>query len=154
MKDPEEEIESSVPPLRKRRVGDSLTQPEEEAQVPVPPPARRNARKSRSKDEEEDDQTTADAGGDQDDVEAEDEEEEEEESTQSSAVRKRQALKASSGNSAETGVIEQLDLTNFMCHTKFTIKLCPNINFIIGENGSMSFPLTFFSPSSQKSDFY
>jgi len=39
------------------------------------------------------------------------------------------------------GVIEKVDMTNFMCHNRLTIKLGPQINFVIGHNGSEWSPL-------------
>lgn len=37
---------------------------------------------------------------------------------------------------ADAGVIESVSLQNFMCHQNLSIELGPNMNFIIGENGS------------------
>lgn len=37
---------------------------------------------------------------------------------------------------AEVGVIEEITLINFMCHKHLNLKLGPNINFIVGQNGS------------------
>lgn len=37
---------------------------------------------------------------------------------------------------ATAGVIEKIELTNFMCHDLFTLELGPQINFIIGRNGA------------------
>lgn len=36
----------------------------------------------------------------------------------------------------EAGVIEMVELENFMCHRRLEVKLGPKINFIIGHNGS------------------
>ncbi|KUF91073.1 hypothetical protein AM588_10005355 [Phytophthora nicotianae] len=36
----------------------------------------------------------------------------------------------------EMGVVEEIYCENFMCHRKLRVSLCPNINFITGENGS------------------
>lgn len=37
---------------------------------------------------------------------------------------------------AESGVIERIELVNFMCHKRLTVPLGPQTNFIIGHNGS------------------
>lgn len=37
---------------------------------------------------------------------------------------------------AEAGVIESVSLVDFMCHENLSIDLGPNMNFIIGHNGS------------------
>lgn len=34
------------------------------------------------------------------------------------------------------GVIERIQLTDFMCHRKLDVSLAPNVNFILGRNGS------------------
>ncbi|OQS02309.1 structural maintenance of chromosomes protein 6 [Thraustotheca clavata] len=38
--------------------------------------------------------------------------------------------------SSEMGIIQEIYCENFMCHRRMSIQLCPNINFITGENGS------------------
>lgn len=40
------------------------------------------------------------------------------------------------GKPAEAGVIKKIYVENFMCHRKFTLDLCRNVNFIYGQNGS------------------
>jgi structural maintenance of chromosomes protein 6 len=40
------------------------------------------------------------------------------------------------GRTAETGVIVKIYCENFMCHRKLSVTLCPNVNFINGQNGS------------------
>ena len=37
---------------------------------------------------------------------------------------------------AEVGVIEKLVLINFMCHRRLDLSFSPNVNFILGRNGS------------------
>jgi energy-coupling factor transporter ATP-binding protein EcfA2 len=39
-------------------------------------------------------------------------------------------------NYALAGNIESVAMTNFMCHANLEIKLCPGVNFVVGENGS------------------
>lgn len=40
------------------------------------------------------------------------------------------------GHVAESGVIERVELVNFMCHKRLTVTLGSQVNFIIGHNGS------------------
>ena len=40
------------------------------------------------------------------------------------------------GKLPEAGVIQKIHVENFMCHRKFTVELCRNVNFIYGQNGS------------------
>jgi hypothetical protein len=40
------------------------------------------------------------------------------------------------GKPPEAGVIKKIYMENFMCHRKFGIELCRNVNFINGQNGS------------------
>ena len=48
----------------------------------------------------------------------------------------RKSEKRMDNQAAESGIIESVTCTNFMCHTKLHIALGPLINFIIGHNGS------------------
>jgi len=34
------------------------------------------------------------------------------------------------------GVIEKVELTNFMCHANLVLDLNPRVNFVVGKNGS------------------
>ena len=36
----------------------------------------------------------------------------------------------------EVGVIEKVQLTNFMCHSHMVVSFSPNVNFVLGRNGS------------------
>ena len=38
----------------------------------------------------------------------------------------------------EVGVIEKVQLTNFMCHSRLDVSFSPNVNFVLGRNGSES----------------
>lgn len=40
------------------------------------------------------------------------------------------------GTPAEAGIIHEVYVENFMCHRKLSVKLCRNVNFIHGQNGS------------------
>ncbi|KAG7347822.1 RecF/RecN/SMC N terminal domain containing protein [Nitzschia inconspicua] len=40
------------------------------------------------------------------------------------------------GKPPEAGVILKIYVENFMCHRKLSVDLCPNVNFIYGQNGS------------------
>ncbi|KAJ1302116.1 hypothetical protein OPQ81_000947 [Rhizoctonia solani] len=40
------------------------------------------------------------------------------------------------GEIAEYGIIERIELVNFMCHSRTTVNFGPQINFVIGHNGS------------------
>ena len=37
---------------------------------------------------------------------------------------------------AETGVLDKVELFDFMCHKHLVLSLSPNVNFILGRNGS------------------
>jgi hypothetical protein len=43
---------------------------------------------------------------------------------------------ASMAPSIHVGIIKRVYVENFMCHRKFTIDFCRNVNFITGQNGS------------------
>ncbi|GAB6030556.1 Structural maintenance of chromosomes protein 6 [Chamberlinius hualienensis] len=36
----------------------------------------------------------------------------------------------------QCGIIESINLKQFMCHNHFSIKFCPNMNYVVGKNGS------------------
>lgn len=44
--------------------------------------------------------------------------------------------KRKSGSAAEAGIISSVEVHNFMCHKYVTFKFGPQVNFIIGNNGS------------------
>jgi AAA domain len=39
-------------------------------------------------------------------------------------------------STSSVGIITKVYVENFMCHTKLEVNLCPNVNFIHGQNGS------------------
>ncbi len=45
-------------------------------------------------------------------------------------------IKPSSFLKPEIGVIEKIQLRDFMCHSRLNVPLGPNVNFILGRNGS------------------
>jgi structural maintenance of chromosomes protein 6 len=45
-------------------------------------------------------------------------------------------LSARQTTRAEAGIIERIELFNFMCHKRLDVHLGPNTNFIVGHNGS------------------
>ncbi|KAG6333299.1 hypothetical protein ID866_5786 [Astraeus odoratus] len=53
------------------------------------------------------------------------------------AIRRRlEARRNTVGGIAEHGIIECIEMTNFMCHPRLKFTFGPQINFIIGHNGS------------------
>ncbi|KAH9990809.1 P-loop containing nucleoside triphosphate hydrolase protein [Russula vinacea] len=83
---------------------------------------------------DEDDDITAirDVHAEEDEVSQERFEEEHEESIRESI---RQRIKQQ-GGAAKFGIIEAIEMHHFMCHKFLTFKFGPQINFIIGHNGS------------------
>lgn len=45
-------------------------------------------------------------------------------------------MKNQDGHTARHGVVDRIELINFMCHKKLVIELGPRLNFVIGHNGS------------------
>ncbi|KAI7834371.1 hypothetical protein BX661DRAFT_177093 [Kickxella alabastrina] len=50
-------------------------------------------------------------------------------------LRGKQAQGSQAGG-PEIGIVECVELVDFMCHEKASVKLCPKVNFITGQNGS------------------
>ncbi|MCO5590146.1 hypothetical protein L7F22_044115 [Adiantum nelumboides] len=68
---------------------------------------------------------------------AEDEEQSDDEDDEEETAKLREEIERASSRAAPTtGVIERVDMVNFMCHDRLTIDLGPQLNFIIGHNGS------------------
>nr|WJN25126.1 DNA repair protein [Tranzscheliella williamsii] len=77
--------------------------------------------------------------GDGEDEDHEEEEEENEEDQLSSDVDRLQDDAPSSGSNSDTaqsGIIEEIELVNFMCHANFHVEFGPQLNFVMGHNGS------------------
>lgn len=70
------------------------------------------------------------------DDEAEDDEQVEAATQQNQRARDRQGTDVVHRSPADSAIIEQIDCTNFMCHSRLTLNLGPHINFILGHNGS------------------
>ncbi|KAJ2016071.1 Structural maintenance of chromosomes protein 6 [Coemansia sp. S680] len=50
-------------------------------------------------------------------------------------IRGRQTHESQAGE-PEIGIVESIEIVDFMCHEKATVNLCPKVNFITGQNGS------------------
>ena len=88
---------------------------------------RRNGRESASETESisgVDSDSNGESDDDEDDEDDDDDDEEEDDDDDVGS------------DPAKAGVIEKLTLKNFMCHDSFELKLGPQLNFIIGRNGS------------------
>ncbi|GAA5889489.1 hypothetical protein JCM8208_001041 [Rhodotorula glutinis] len=76
-----------------------------------------------------------DGQGDDDDDD-EDADMSDDEETRRQVARLQQTQSARSSKIAEAGVIQQVDLQSFMCHAHTTVNFGPQVNFLIGVNGS------------------
>lgn len=76
-------------------------------------------------DEEEQDEAEEVEEDEEDELDAEDNEEEEQ----------RRLADADQGT-AQSGIVEKIELRNFMCHQNFNIEFGPKLNFVMGRNGS------------------
>nr|WJN25123.1 DNA repair protein [Pseudozyma thailandica] len=77
---------------------------------------------------------------DLEDVETPDEDEEEDEedeidSDDDRVEQERRRAEADQG-AAQSGIVERIELRNFMCHKNFSVDFGPKLNFIMGRNGS------------------
>lgn len=52
------------------------------------------------------------------------------------ALRQSNRADAQRNSAAPNGILKSIQCINFMCHQKLLVKLGPNLNFIVGENGS------------------
>ncbi|GAA6061381.1 hypothetical protein JCM10212_000641 [Sporobolomyces blumeae] len=72
----------------------------------------------------------------EDDEASQDEEVNEEERRQVALIAETQRIKASNQKIAEAGVIKKVRLENFMCHYATEVDFGPQVNFLVGVNGS------------------
>ncbi|GAA6031089.1 hypothetical protein JCM8097_003999 [Rhodosporidiobolus ruineniae] len=77
---------------------------------------------------------TPEDGSDEDMDDDDDEDEEQQRRDREEFERTQSSGRAS--KIAEAGVIQQVDLVNFMCHAHTTVNFGPQVNFLVGVNGS------------------
>ncbi|KAG1745864.1 P-loop containing nucleoside triphosphate hydrolase protein [Suillus paluster] len=91
--------------------------------------------KGKARQEDSDEEDEDDEGPNQE--EHNEEEEQRFEELNGEAIRQRLEQKRNTfGGIAEHGIIESIEMHHFMCHTRLTFTFGPQINFIIGHNGS------------------
>jgi len=131
---------------KQKRTEETATKMEEEEDVPYEEENDVNGTTTTSKNKrgrKSNDDVEEGAGS------APEEEDEPSSPTPKKRSKKKGANKASSENSpmkdrhtnekgkpAEAGIIQEVYVENFMCHRKLSVKLCRNVNFIHGQNGS------------------
>ncbi|KAJ6585226.1 P-loop containing nucleoside triphosphate hydrolase protein [Mycena capillaripes] len=102
----------------------------------APPASSRRASKGKGKarrrDDDDDDESESDNGVDESEEADRKFEEEHEESIRAVLESRRKVH----GGIAEHGIIEGIEMHQFMCHKYLTFSFGPQINFIIGHNGS------------------
>ncbi|KAI0755297.1 P-loop containing nucleoside triphosphate hydrolase protein [Daedaleopsis nitida] len=103
-------------------------------------PQRRSGKGSRKGKERTRNYEATDPDDDDDDATMQEPDEDEEkkfEEENEEKIRERLMNKTKTqGGIAEMGIIEHIEMTQFMCHKFLTFSLGPQINFIIGHNGS------------------
>ncbi|KAJ7021611.1 P-loop containing nucleoside triphosphate hydrolase protein [Mycena alexandri] len=99
----------------------------------APPASRRRAsNKGKARPRDDDDESESDNGA-EDGEEADRKFEEEHEDSIRAVLESRRKVH---GGIAEHGIIENIEMHQFMCHKYLTFSFGPQINFIIGHNGS------------------
>ncbi|KIS72332.1 DNA repair protein SMC6 [Mycosarcoma maydis] len=96
-----------------------------------------------AKPEEHDGVATSDedAGEEEQDDDGNDDEQQEEDeqkdvdTDEEMAEEEHRQAEASHGT-AQSGIVEKIELRNFMCHANFSIQFGPKLNFVMGRNGS------------------
>nr|WJN25121.1 DNA repair protein [Pseudozyma flocculosa] len=72
----------------------------------------------------------------QDDEEESDEDEEDEIDSDEDRLAAQYRLADADQSTAQSGIVEKIELRNFMCHANFSIEFGPKLNFVMGRNGS------------------
>ncbi|KAF7288674.1 p-loop containing nucleoside triphosphate hydrolase protein [Mycena chlorophos] len=123
----DDESVGGTPASKRARTDDS------DAASPAPAPARRASKgKSRRRDEDDDDDDD-----EQEDAEDSGEADRQLEEQFGATIRANyESKQKTSGGVAEFGIIEAIQLQQFMCHQALTFNFGPQMNFIIGHNGS------------------
>ncbi|KAJ7134841.1 P-loop containing nucleoside triphosphate hydrolase protein [Mycena epipterygia] len=126
--DDEDPSIDGTPASKRARTADSDDEP-------APPTSGRRASKGKGKARrKDDDDDESESENDAVDVEEEDRKfEEEHEETIRAALESRRKVH---GGIADHGIIEAIEMHQFMCHKFLTFSFGPQINFIIGHNGS------------------
>ncbi|KAL4080728.1 P-loop containing nucleoside triphosphate hydrolase protein [Scleroderma citrinum] len=135
--DSDDEVLESSQPSKRARTEDSDDDDDDDVQLVHSSPERKvNGRakgKKRAGDESADDEDIDIPNADEENEEFEKRFEEE----NGAVIRQRlEARKNAVGGIADHGIMECIEMTNFMCHPRLTFTFGPQINFIIGHNGS------------------
>ncbi|KAJ9476428.1 Structural maintenance of chromosomes protein 6 [Pseudozyma hubeiensis] len=71
----------------------------------------------------------------EDDEDTDEDEQDQIDSDEDRAEQERRLADADQGT-AQSGIVEKIELRNFMCHANFTIQFGAKLNFVMGRNGS------------------
>ncbi|KAJ7816944.1 P-loop containing nucleoside triphosphate hydrolase protein [Mycena olivaceomarginata] len=126
--DSDDEISANGSPASKR----ARTVDSDDERAPPASARRASKGKARRRDDDDDDESGSEDAPDYDE-EAERKFEEEYEDSIRTALENRRKFQ---GGIAEHGIIEAIEMHHFMCHKYLTFSFGPQINFIIGHNGS------------------
>ncbi|KAJ3416307.1 Structural maintenance of chromosomes protein 6 [Chytridiales sp. JEL 0842] len=126
---------------------------DDEHDEPVQPasskPSYKRFRHKMQEDDDDDDDFEVAQGNEAEEEDDDDEEEDEEEKPQTQLTQKAKTVRSTGRSSKSksmptpeqamppsTGTVESVELFNFMCHKLLRVQFNPNINFVIGHNGS------------------
>ncbi|KAJ1032212.1 hypothetical protein NDA18_001707 [Ustilago nuda] len=84
-----------------------------------------NHENGEEEEESEDDDDGDDEGDEEDELDSDDDRAEQE-----------PRLADADQSTAQSGIVEKIELRNFMCHANFSIEFGPTLNFVMGRNGS------------------